>query len=374
MRKLLRCVSVMRYVAFSFFFLSGLSAEAGDKTKLSLTKYLLPYIEVQARVGNVVWLSTDQLIFDYNVKYGASLCSKRTDGAMLIDDAECNRNAFLDTKTGKTTPHREGRVWKYENGELTISLKRFQSYRPTITGYEEQLVGNPGKEQPKTIYSPLPLHTCPNDAASSRGYPHMLRSEHGCLLDTSGASLTSWDTPWVYFRSDGKRIVLPLFKSDGLIGIEWINWLNAYLLGSAGVAEHVEPGGVIANKSVVKLMKPDGAVLAVPMNEWGLHLIRPTRAGMIATKLFDERTPSNYNGIYLWREGEVIQIAEGDVNLSGLARVSVGPDGCQVAYALNEQRHLLWGGSISGDPDRLRVIDICKGFNLSLDTNPFVWE
>jgi hypothetical protein len=99
------------------------------------------------------------------------------------------------------------------------------------------------------------------------------------------------------------------------------------------------------------------------MGEYSLTHARPTRAGMVAAKnLPDNGTfVTKVYGLYLWRDGQQYQITEGNVT-----KTEVSPDGCKVAFYA-EHKNILSRGRIA----KLRVIDVCEGFGVAKDANPF---
>lgn len=106
-------------------------------------------------------------------------------------------------------------------------------------------------------------------------------------------------------------------------------------------------------------MNVDGRLLILPMGLWGLNHIRPTRAGIVTTQVYPKLS-ARYDGIYLWRGQEIVQIAAGIIY-----QLEVSPDGCRIAY--------LWSKRGDTGPRRLRVIDVCKSLGLAADAQPFAW-
>jgi len=208
---------------------------------------------------------------------------------------------------------------------------------------------------------PHPLRRCPNNSDPETENPPVwhnsipLKAEHGCLQFP--AHDASPEKRVVYFRNDGTRIELDVPRNEIGIGV-WIEWLGGYLLRNDVISGwRATVGGRLYDDQVVPLMMPDGRLLSIPMNEWDLSNVRPTRAGMVVTTL------KGTAGIYLWKADERILIAEGYVKPRYL---EVSPDGCHVAY--------YWNKLYAADNTiRLRVINVCRGMGIPADANPFNW-
>lgn len=330
-------------------------------------KKLIPYIEAEGQSGflktAIGWISPDQLVF--SSKDAPLRIEKLADRTIWHLD-ESYRISIFDVVTGKTSFYRNGLLGKYEDGVATIQLKwiRMEHTGTDLDDYEYRLKGPLGHEEPLTDYRknrPTPLKRCFTD---SQPYPpdntthEQLKVEHGCI---ESPNVFTREGAWTYFRNDGKKVVLDVPSKDDFGPAIWIPWLNAYLMGDSptmSFGRRDEPRG--SNNPTLRLLKPDGSVLAVAMNEWSLVHARPTRAGMIAHRYMPAFS-KDYDGLYLWHEGQIVQITEGLVEA-----VEVSPDGCRVAY--------LWHWrSIKDIPSKLRVIDVCKGLGVSPDASPFVW-
>lgn len=187
----------------------------------------------------------------------------------------------------------------------------------------------------------------------------MLKTEHGCISEVRSLDYQSYT--YSYFRADGQKLDFQLALPSDDIGYGiWVNWLNAYVLGDYVTMS--TSGGIPVNTPTIKLFTPEGKLKLVDM-EFGLTHARPTRAGMVAAKNLLESGAfvTKTYGLYLWTDGLKYQITEGTVD-----KAEVSPDGCKVAFFVSQRNRLSRGSNA-----RLRVIDVCEGFGVAKDANPF---
>jgi len=366
-----------------FAVLGCTASTARQEHSLGAERHLLPYVEasqVPMSTGGI-WISGHEVAFNMRKPGVMELSQAERDeitGGNLpdywrYDHTRWSEVWILDINTGKTRKYVDGGLQRFHDGVITIAL---QSYRPRQPkpglsrfeqGYIELLEGRMGEEKRLTRpASPIKQHpdkcTGEPDGSKTR-VRYQLKPEHGCLDVRYRAPP---ELPGLYYRSDGKVIELKMPRAD--IGHfatdtrEWVDWLGAYLLKDGTI------GGFGANgyfTQTIHLMKPDGSLLAVPLNHWSIQNIRPTRIGIVGD--YGGGRPGE-DGLYLWRGSQILQISEG-FTAAG-SDVSYSPDGCKVSYRSYARRL----GVVARHEDyRLRAINLCKGFNLPPDTNPFVW-
>lgn len=276
-------------------------------------------------------------------------------------------------------------LFDYEDGILTIRLRLTEQKNDW---YADVLKGPLGQEEPTTIlkkdYIGTSVRRCPTDP---RPYPpentSHIELRKGRNKPADGCIQTpnhhTYDGDWTYFRNDEKEVKLPVPYGDELEPYgTWVSWLNTYLMGNAlqpsyGRGKRSGGGDGTSNSPTFKLLKPDGGLLILPPEEWGLNNAQPTRAGM-AFSLDLPRNPSDHSGLYLSRDGEMVQIAEG-CYIKSSTGTSLSPDGCKIAFRCRQPKPS-WPPKIGGNfpPENLRVVDVCKGYHLAPDANPFVWK
>lgn len=349
----------------------------------TIEKHLLPYVEAEGIADSwpIFWISNTEVAFTVRKAYTFGLpegLRRLIRGGNLSDywrddRAKWHEVHILDIHTGKSRFHSDGSFVGYKDGIATIVLEHYSKRNPVPKEPVEQkeynvmLVGPVGKEErvtrPATPNPVVNPRKCPGEPDEvPPGARLLLKPEHGCL---QGARLDAPPgIPLIYYRSDGKRVELRATRDDLPSSPKWIEWLGAYQLNNYRIKGQVDNEVAL---DTINFMKPDGSLLPAPLkilaNMGGT--ISPTRAGIIGF-YSRARTPED-DGIHLQRGSKLLQISEGDV----YRRLAVSPDGCKVAYqsALREIVH----SSPKPETYRLRVIDVCRAFNLPPDTIPFVW-
>lgn len=333
---------------------------------------ILPYIEAEGQADawklQVRWIDPDKVIYQTSVKFNDNSVEDYPDKSILHIDQQGLVQIF-DTVTKKSVFHQKGQLRSFEDGVATIVITQIYPKNSSAQRYEELLQGPLGKELPVTKYQSKELKLqkfCPNDNEIIAPKPttfRLLKPEHGCIRAPWPIDNDSNGTH-TYFRADGQKInfQVPAYDTIGF-GI-WIDWLQAYILGD-NVTKHA--GGRVPNAAIntptIKIFYPSGELKLIEVGEFSLTHARPTRAGMVAAK----NRPDNgafvtqVNGLYLWRDGQQYQITEGNVT-----KAEVSPDGCKVAFYA-EQKNLLSRGTSAN----LRVVDVCEGFSVAKDANPF---
>jgi hypothetical protein len=199
-------------------------------------------------------------------------------------------------------------------------------------------------------------------------------------LSPSGERYTSY----TYVRADGKKIHLKDRPYDDDLGFSvWIEWVNTYVLrqnNSLATTSNGNGPSSIISESTALLLSPKGELKTIEMGENSFSLTRPTRAGMLAVTGGYSKVEKEKQGLTLWREGKRYKIAEGSIILD----IEVAPDGCRVAYFVmrpaKEMLHGVNGVGLKGESvyrkelSKLRVMDICEGFNVSKKANPFKFK
>jgi hypothetical protein len=331
---------------------------------------ILPYLEAEgqanARNLQVRWVDPDKVVYQTSLEYKDNSIENYPDRGIIHIDQQGQVQIF-DTITKKSEFHQKGHLRSFEDGIATIVLTETISKSSSVESYDELLKGPLGEEVPITLYHSKVVKLqklCPMDnetSAPERTSIRLLRAEHGCIRVPYPFNNNS--DPHTYFRSDGQKMNLPIPAGDQIGFGFWIDWLKAYLLGDNVTVSIGRTAGVPKNTPTIKLFYPTGELKLIEMGEYSLTHARPTRAGMVAAK----NRPDNgtfvtqVNGLFLWRDGQQYQITEGNVTKS-----EVSPDGCKVAFYA-EHKNLLSRGRTA----KLRVIDVCEGFGVAKDANPF---
>jgi len=362
------CGLISLFIALIILLDSASGCMAAEKPE----RRLLPYKEAEGRPyeTKIHWVSPTLLLFntvkDAYAEAGRTKTIYEKSGSFETYLSDKFFEVLLfDIETGKTTHHRDGMLVGSKDGNLTIKLKTIRQkgrmgYQPERDGeYDVQLRGSFGKEQQVTIRTPEklgPIAKCPSDPGPPppKAIHYMLRPEHGCLQYPGDND--NKNDHWVYFRSDGKRIELDVPKIDMWAG-KRIPWFGVYMAKDS-IGKVTSTDG--DRSKTVTMMKPDGTLLTIPMNDFNWYNARPTRAGMIASKVFFKQSPE-LDGMYLLRGNDLIQIVKGIVAVNVL---EVSPDGCHVAFSWT------WRGASNRDY-KIRVIDVCRDLGVSPDANPF---
>ena len=355
------------------------STDAKQEHSLGAIQHLLPYMEasqVPMSTGGI-WISDHEVAFNV-----------RKPGVMEMPQAERNEIQegsdpdnfhwdytrwsevwILDISTGKTWKYMDGGLGSFHNGEITVVLHSYSPRRlqPGLSrfaqGYTELSEGRLGEEKRRIKpASPIKFHPkkCPGEPEGSKTrIRYQLKPEHGCLDVRFGEPP---ELPALYYRIDGKVIELKMPRAD--IGnvptnvTNWVDWLGAYLLRNG-------TGQLSYSTQTVHLMKPDGSLMPVLLGVWSVQSIRPTRAGIVGS--YSPLRPWE-DGLYLWQGNTILQVAEGYVGPE--ENIAYSPDGCKISYRSYARRLGLYP---KHDDYRLRVLDLCKAFNLPSNANPFVW-
>jgi len=352
--------------------LVSLAAHADNNT--TEQRKILPYREAGGEVTNTLygvyvdWLSADQVIYRSNINSSINSIEKSPEISTKHHDYSDQVQIF-SIGTNKTEFYRKGLFLGFEDGVVNILLKTVTTKNSSEDSYDELLQGPLGQEVTVIKYQtkdPKVQKFCPNDSelvTTKKTTFRLLKPEHGCIRAPWPFNNNNTDGTCTYFRADGEKInfMLPIYDQIGFA--IWIDWLNAYILGD-NVTERgggKVPGAI--NTPTIKIFYPSGELKLVEMGEFSLTHARPTRAGMVAAKNRPENGAflQKVNGLFLWRDGQQYQISEGHVT-----KAEVSPDGCKIAFYA-EHKNVLSRGSTA----KLRVIDVCEGFGVDKDANPF---
>lgn len=371
-----------RFLLYLLFAVAGPALAQPSGHPFGAKKHLLPYVEAgQVPMESAaIWISDHEVAFNVR-KLGVMELTQAqrneiTSGDLpdywRYDYTRWSEVWILNIRSGEARKYADGRLGSYKDGVITIALRSFRKRKPAPgepleqQEYSEILEGSMGHENLVVLRRPIREHPhrCPGEPAGSKSrIRYQLKPEHGCLDIRYGEPPS---LPAVYYRSDG--VVVELKMSRAGIGSvptdirNWVAWLGAYVLKSDTGGGYDMNGELTQS---VHLMKPDGQLLVLPLGVWGITGIRPTRAGIAG--FYFARRPDD-DGLYLWRNAEVLQVAEGF--MAPESNLAYSPDGCKVSY---RAYHRNVGRIARDDEYRLRVIDFCKAFSLPDDANPFVW-
>lgn len=378
-RPTVRVVPTLMAKAFILFSLSTtlFAQDAASPRDQRPIKQLLSYLEADGEADGdttLRWLTATRLLFTArkSVPFGSKPTPKYewVDGLMQVNGAECCEVLHFDVETGKTSHHLDGilagviddRGLKFD-GKDVLSIGQKSLGNPNRAEERERAYGQGmhgpfGEEKP---YANRPSGE-PKKAKIGRcagnigkGWESFLRPEDGCLLGPP--SDAQGETPTTYFRADGTQLQIQVGHIIRTVP-HWFAWLDAYLLNDTTARLN-------GKRQTFPLMKPDGRLLTIPVvSRWTPTYARPTRAGMVGTINLDGGS-SSYSGIFLQREGKVLQLVEGYVRHG----VSVSPDGCHVAYVAEFYSPF----SFAVSHRNTRVINVCTGLGIAPTDNPFQW-
>lgn len=348
----------------------SLIAQAETST---VQRKILPYL--QAEGENILinvqikWVNSNKLLYQTSLDYSVSPYESLPDKDITNED-KIGQVQLFDTDSNRSQVYKKGHLLNTQDEIVTIVIKKVHSKDESIKSYDELFQGPFGAEQLITKYEEKDvkkLKRCPNDNDEifpENTIPRLLKPEHGCIR-AAWSPYNDSNGTHTYFRADGKKITFELPAEDSIAGSIWIDWLQAYIFGDH-ITKRLLSGSPdpLTNNPTMKIFYPSGDLKIVEMGEFGLTHIRPTRAGMVAAKNLGGNKPfmQKENGLYLWRNGQKYQITEGNV-----ARAEVSPDGCKVAFYMEYKIMFVKGSSAN-----LRVVDVCKGFEVAKDANPFL--
>lgn len=341
-------------------------------------KKILPYFEADGEVPSVgtasmAWINTEKIIFS---TFASSKSYRREELAdKIIHHFDAGSQVVIfNVNTRNTEFYKKGKFFNLTDGIATIVLKDVIVKGASSENYKELLKGPLGNEAPETYYQEKqmakPIKQCPNDNEPLPTPPQYslaqpLKTKHGCIRESFSHASFPRAMHYTYFRVDGQKIELEMPTYDELGPYRWIDWLNAYTFGDSVTMDATNNRDFIpVNTPTIKLLSPEGAFKLIDIGEFGLTNVRPTRAGVVAAINLPESGafgPRN-NGLYLWQGRQKQQITEGNVDAIG-----VSPDGCKVAYC-SRIRNVM---SRKIQNCKLRVIDVCEGFGVNKDANPF---
>lgn len=311
---------------------------------------ILPYFEAEGeiesgvRVELLAWPSADKVLFgtyinshlDDDPKY----CSEKN------PRPDCTKPTFDKTKifhlynliTRKTE-------FNIKNQFYSAQLDAFQNHQ----SYTYRRCPADKNSKPKVGYSFRYARLKPADGC--------IREEWSKINKPSSFS---------YISADGK--VLPLddyVDKSNLPFWAWIDWLNVYVLGPLDSKGYTDD-----SPTTVNLLSLDGKLNSIVLGQHQLSSIRPTRAGVIAitypTSNFP--VPNENTGLTLWHKQNRYKVADGE----HIQNVEVSPNGCHVAYLVPRQVKEVRNSHLQDITySKLRVINVCEGFGVTEDTNPF---
>lgn len=337
---------------------------------------ILPYIQAKGgtankRVMSLGWANANEVLYLASYTLHADGAKERLPDKFIEHlDRQYKVNLF-NIASKESMFYRNGRLLNVTSG-IATTLVKHEMFETEPRGFSyELMVGPVGADVSMvetTIYGKRDntrYQQCPGYEEifkAKRFYIRRLKPEHGCVLQPS--ALYPNKDPHIYLRANGEETALPIPADDDVGNARWIDWLGAYLLGDTVTALVGGPvPNVPINTPTLKLLYPTGELKLVNMGEFSLIHAVPTRAGMVAAS----NGPDNgllirpANGLVLWRNGHQYRITEGKVH-----RTAVSPDGCKVAFYAEKKPIFAVSGDIY-----LRVIDVCKGFDVAADANPF---
>jgi len=335
----------------NLFFAISISSAHADKLTATEIK-ILPYIEAEGELDSMdgdailTWVSPNKVLFGTSGNSGFSDPSCNTKNPRL----ECRKPTFDRTKIFM--------VFDISNKKTTFNIKN-EFYDKQLELFNQQRYWD--------------TDGCPNLGKEGRVGYRPLRESDGCIKEVT-SDKADHVRKFSYVQPNGKSF--DLIESSSIYEFRfwsWIDWLKVYLFRtdlSPSTTSEVNQSYVRSTSSVVLLSPISGKFKFVEVGANDFSGATITRAGLMVyldsnvnTKLDPEKqglTLIQGNKRYLIAKEKSINITAGS------------PDGCHVAYLsprrVNEMRSGYLADVIY---HKLRVIDICEGFAIARDANPF---
>lgn len=335
------------------FLLCWNSIAQAEKYVETTTVKLLPYFEAESELDStdgdelLIWVTPDKVIF------GTFINSHLVDDPSYCGDInprpDCTKPTFDRTKNFL--------LFDLTNRKTEFNIKN-KFYQKQLDAFEQH-------QSYDFRRCPYDKEYKPNQAFRTRYI--RLKSNDGCIRE-------EYDSKKIdqifYVRPDGKSI--PLEDStdkDNIRFWAWIDWLNVYILGthiSLTTSSDSAGKSIVISPSTARLFTLDGKLKFVELGGHALSEMRPTRAGMIAGVDVYSNVEIEKRGLTLWHDGKRYKIAD------SAYKTEVSPDGCHVAYLATRRVNEMRNGILRDITySKLRVIDVCVGFAVEKDANPF---
>lgn len=329
--------------------ISSTHAENLTTTELKI----LPYVEAEGELDSMdgdaklTWVSPNKVLFGTSVHSGFSdpSCSKKN------PRFECPKATFdrtkifmvFDTSYKKTT-------FNIKNEFYDSQLELFNQHR-----YWD--------------YS-----GCPNmNRDGAIGYIP-LKENDGCIKEVEVDNVKHI-RKFSYVRPDARSFdILERQWGDELRSWAWIDWLKAYLLRTTVSFSTTSEGNgksYVSSPSKVILLSPSsGKFDFVEIGEHEFSGATLTRAGIIVylDSNINNKIGGERQGLTLIRSNKNYTIA----TQKWINKTAVSPDGCHVAYLVPRRVDEMRNGYLQDIIyNKLRVIDVCEGFSVDKNANPF---
>lgn len=326
-------------------------AQAEQYVETSLK--ILPYIEAEGELDSsegdalLTWATPNKVLFGTSVHSGFSDPSCSTKNPRF----ECPKATFDRTKSFM--------VFDISNKKTTFNIKN-EFYDSQLELFNQHRYWD---------YS-----GCPNMSREGTIGYIPLKENHGCIKEVEVDNVKHI-RKFSYVRPDGKNFdILERQWGDELRSWAWIDWLKAYLLRT-GVSLSITSEGngksyVSSPSSVILLSPSSGKFNFVDVGEHEFSATTATRAGVIVylDSNVNTKREEEWQGLTLIRNNKKYTIAR----QKSINNTAVSPDGCHVAYLLPRRVDEMRNGYLQDIIySKLRVIDVCEGFDVAKDANPF---
>lgn len=340
---LLKCISF-------FLLICGSSAHAENQK--STEQKILPYVEAEGELDSMDGDAKLTWVSPYKVLFGTSVHSGFRDPSCSTKNPrfECPKATFDRTKIFM--------VFDISNNKTTFNIKNEFNDKQLELFNQQRYWDTDG---------------CPNLSKEGVIGYRPLRENDGCIKVVVSDKVNH-DRKFSYVQPNGKSF--DLIESSSIYEFQfwsWIDWLKVYLFRtdlSPSTTSEVNQSYVRSKSSVVLLSTISGKFKFVDIGENELSAATITRAGLMVylDSNVNSKLDPEKQGLTLVQGNKLYLIAKE----KWINNTAVSTDGCHVAYLsprlVNEMRNGYLADVIY---HKLRVIDICEGFGIARDANPF---
>lgn len=309
-------------------------------------KKILSYEEADVELDSIdgdeflTWVSPTKVVFGnyYNSRLSSPSCNTKK------PHPECPKLAF--------DKHKVLMMFDITSQKTTFNIKN-EFHQKQMEAIEQSR---------SYIYDKCSRYTDSTDVARKNS----LKSGDGCLVEQNWKGQQSRST-FFHVSKMGQKTPIGNNTLYSILGWAWIDWLETYILGtSKSYNKHAENQKNIRVSIFFSPKNAKATPLKIRKGRLSIREIRPTRAGVVANVIAPGISSEMY-GVTLWH-------GKSRYNIAGKAqKIEVSPDGCHIAYltptkGVNEMRQ---GALRDVTYSKLRVINVCEGFNVKKNANPF---
>ncbi|HSH96835.1 MAG: hypothetical protein ACAH07_09610 [Methylophilaceae bacterium] len=343
-----------QFMWITIFYIACISLVHADQQTETQIK-ILPFIEADGELDSgkgdelLAWATPEKVIFGtyVNSHFSDPSCNSQN------PRSECKKPTFEKTKILM--------VFDISTKQTTFNIKNeFQESQLEL--FNQKLFWDD--------------YSCPYEkkiGSKSNTTYLALKPKDGCIKEI--ADDKNVVHKYSYVRPDGKNFfILERQFHDEIRFWSWIDWLKMYLLRTSVTYSTTTDGKggsyTVSSPSSFILLSPNtGKFSFIDVGENSFSGATVTRAGVIAELGSYTNIPKEKQGLTLIHENQRYKIAEEEF----IGYTAVSPDGCHVAYLASRRvKEIRNGYNDDIDYSKLRVIDVCEGFGVARDANPFI--